>query len=718
MRMEESGPRNLVRDAVIGSVVQSGIIQGNVTIYQAGSVSLIPRQLPRTAARFVARADELAELDAIFRDSRGAGVPGLALVVGSGGVGKSMLAVVWGSCRAEEFPDGQLYVDMRGFSAGAALSTEQALGGFLRAFGVSADRVPVELAEQAAMFRSVTADRRVLVVVDNVLSAAQVRPLLPASEGSMVIVTTRLRLSGLRSVGGVLVEVNPLSIQQAVDLLSGFVGERRMRAEHVEVRELAALCGRLPIALQVVGTRLSARPRHRVARVVSELVDERQRLTRLSTDEEVSVHSIFDLSYQALPPEVACVYRLVSAHPGADFSAGVAAAAAGVAITEAEARLLTLVDASLLEEVDEDRYRFHDLVRLHALARAETHHEHVAAAVRIGKWFLHQVTRANLVVIPMRWRVSPVAAEHVGDSPAFPSGREALDWLDSELANVLAVLDNAADRGWNRLAWQLCEALWELFLHRKHYGQWITSHRVGIDAAVRCGDEIAESRLRCQLARAYLELRLFDDAERECLTAASLARRQGDRHNESVALDQLGMVAQGCGETDQALAWFEQSLAIERELGIARGVAQRHRRIGETLLGAGLDAEAAKHLREAHQMMADLSDSKDVAKIEISLARIEARAGRTTVARQSLARALVVLRESGSAAYQIDVLIALAEVGQDDGDLTAARGHLTEALALAREIGGPHFDRVQARLADLDSVQDVGAEPERPRQAD
>jgi tetratricopeptide (TPR) repeat protein len=569
----------------------------------------------------------------------------------------------------------------------------------LRALGVAPERVPPDLAEQAALFRTTTAGRRLLVVLDNAFSAAQVRPLIPASASCTVVVTSRLRLDGLVSEGARFLDLAPLSQPHAVELVVRAVGRTRVAGELDEVAELASLCGRLPIALRVVASRLASRPRWQVARVVAELGDERSRLRRLSTEGDAPVSTMFDWSYRALPETAAKLYRLLSEFPGASF--GVDVAAAATELPEPADGLQVLVDASLLEEVDAVSYRFHDLVRLHA--RAQRDEDRAEVVPRVAAWYLHAMTRANMVVIPIRWRVSPVCEQYRNTPPAFGSGQAALDWADEQLRNVLAVLGEAHAQRHDEVTWQLCEALWELLLHRKHFPEWLRSHEVGITAAQRCRNAVAESRLRCQLGRAYLDLGRFEAAERECVGALELARGAGSRHNESVALDQLGTAAQGRGDIPAAIEFYTGSLAIEAELGIDRGIAQRHRRIGEVLAKAARDGEAADHLELARRMFADLGDEKDEAKVLVGLARLDARGGDVRSATRRLGRARTVLAESGSPFYQADVLVGFADVAEYDDDPAAARGHLAEALQLYEQVGGPQVDRIRARLRRYDA---------------
>lgn len=703
---EHRGIRNVADGTITGPFVQAGVIHGGITVHNPSESLPVPRQLPPSPPNFTNRSTEAAILDAVLHSAAEyPGAPKLAVLVGAGGVGKSALAIWWGTNNADNFADGQLYADLRGFSVDDTVLPEETLARFLRDLGVPPARVPVELAELTALYRSVTSGRRLLVVLDNAFSAAQVRPLLPTSGDSMVLVTSRLRLGGLHNEGAVFVDLTPLPHEDAVDMLAHSLGRTRVVEQMRQVGELVSLCGRLPIAIRVVGARLASRPKWRVDRLVTELADEQQRLARLSIGDDVSVRAAFDLSYQALDDTHARLYRLTSLHPGPFFSAEMAASAADIPVPKAETGLQELVDASLVEEIGDDTYRYHDLVKLHGKAYAETQDKEPDGPLRrIADWLLRQVTRANMVVIPNRWRVSQVWQRVRDTPPMFSKGSDAVEWLDTQLPNVIAVLNEAAKRGWDELAWQLCESLWELLLHRKHYQIWLSSHEVGVHAAHRCGDVVAESRLRCQLGRAYLDLHDFDAAERECRTASDLARAAGSRLNESVAVNQLGLAAQGRGDIDTAIGFFEESLAIETELGIERGVALRHRRIGEALAQARRDDEAAVRLTRAREMFAELSDEKDEAKTLVALARIAARQSRPDLATRQLREALTVLRSSGSAVYHAEVLIALAEVSRDNDDPATARSHLLEALELSRLPGGPLPERIAALLAELPST--------------
>ncbi|WP_410570433.1 ATP-binding protein [Amycolatopsis sp. cmx-4-61] len=673
-----------------------------------------PRQLPPVPVHFIRGTDELARLDTLVtgQDGEPQERASVAVVVGPGGIGKTALAVTWASKHAHRFPDGQLYADLRGFSSDSALPPQEVLGRFLRALGVAPEQVPATLDEQVGLYRTLTAGRRLLLVVvlDNAVSADQVRPLIPTSAGCVVVVTSRLRLDGLVADGAQYVAVPPLTQPDAVALLARLVGDGRADSERASLEQLAELCGRFPVTLRVAAACLATRRRWTVWRLVAQLRREQSRLAALGrlSGEADPVTVTFDWSYHALPPDVAAVYRLLAEIPGPEFGIELAAAVVQLADQEMDVALQVLVDASLLEEVDNDRYRFHDLVRLHARAQHDPQRDEVVA--RAAAWYLRQMTRANLVIIPQRWRVSPVA-DHLRDEPAhFASDGAALNWLARELPSVLAILEEAVADRHDEVSWQLCEALWELLLYRKHYPEWLRSHALGITAARRCSNQVAESRLRYQLGRARLDLGQWDLAEQETQAAVELACAASDRRNESAALQQLGVIALARGETDPAIALITTSLDIEAELGIDRGVASRHLLIGDALQRARRDAEARHHLLIALRMLTAIEDDKGQARAAVRLAQIDARAGRHTLAEQRLTQARRVLSRTGSRTYESEVLIASAAVAEEAGDLDRARSHLTEAINLLQELGGAALDRAQAALHALDHADEPDTE--------
>ena len=319
---------------------------------------------------FTDRHRELGDLDQWLLDRPDHRTNRVMVITGTAGVGKTALARRWLHSLGDRFPDGELCADLRGYGADGPKAPGEILGQFLRVLGVPSERVPGSLDEQTALYRSLTASRRMLVLLDDAASTTQVRPLLPGSSDTVVVVTSRRRLGGLLAAGAALLPLGPLREPAAVELLARFIGTKRVGAERAAARALVQLCGCLPIALSVAAARLVARPRSRIASMVVELRGEQRRLEALSV-EDVSVRAAFDLSYQTLPADAARLYRTVGLLPGADFNRAVVAAAADLPIEEADRQVGMLVDASMLEERGEDSFGLHDLLHLHARLQAE-----------------------------------------------------------------------------------------------------------------------------------------------------------------------------------------------------------------------------------------------------------------------------------------------------------------------------------------------------------
>lgn len=685
------------------SGVRAGAIHGDVHVHQnvAQQTWVSPRQLRSSPAHFTDREAELAELESIVANSRDRSGPALAVISGAGGVGKSALALRWLHATIDRFPDGQLYVDLGSENTEGPVLLSSVLGRFLRAFGVAGDRVPADVGEAAALFRSMTADKRVAVLVENAVSAAQVRTLLPASSASVVVVASRWRLGGLAMDGAGFVSLVPLAARAGAEMLARTVGDSRVSREPDAVVRLVELCGGLPIALSIAGARLTMRPQWPVARVVRDLADEQRRLLVLSVDQDVSMYGVFDLSYQGLSARSARAYRRLGLCPGSHFDVEVAAAALASPVEEADELLDSLVDASLVEVSGTDRYQFHDLVRLHARQCAEQ--EDTAAdrndVVRgVLRHRLSAVVAADRVVMPLEWRLGPSYQHGEVGPPAFTAAEEALDSIEAELPNLMAALRAGAHYGLHELVWQLCEAMWSLFLYRKHFPDWISAYELGADAAGRCGDDAAKSRMHHHLGLAFHNLRRSGEAVEQGVAALTAARAAGHELAESTALGLVGMANRARGRYDEALDVLWQAVELDRRAGLRRNEALAHRRLGQTLVEAGRIDEAVVELRLAREQAAALPDAHVESNIMVWLADALARAGRETEAVGLLRDAWDTLQSSGSNQYRAQVLMVWGEAAERLDDLSTARDRLALAHELYSEIGAPHVARVQAAL--------------------
>jgi tetratricopeptide (TPR) repeat protein len=690
---------------VFGSAIQAQVLHGDVYLGPPAPPMPSPRQLPAPPAHFTGRARELEDLDRIM--SLGGDVRPLTLAVltGAGGIGKTALASHWLHQVRDGYPDGQLYADLQGAGGGEPGRPADVLGRFLRALRVPPDRVPAELDELVPLYRSVTDGRRLIVLLDNAASAAQVRALLPGPGPSLAVVTTRRRLAGLALDGARFLGVGPLDEQAAVELLSRIVGGQA-RSQRDDALAVVRLCGLLPLAVCVSAARLAPHPDWPLRRIADELAGERDRLSALSIEGDVSVRAAFDLSYRALAPAAARAYRLLGLIPGPAFGTALAGAAIEVEAAEAAQTLDTLAEASLLAEEAEHRWRFHDLIRLHAReqAAAGAAADRRAAQARIVAWYLHMAVRADLTVIPGRWHLG-ADYEQARREPALFSGpAEALDWLESELPGLLATLQLAHRAGLHEQAWQLCEALWGLFVNRRPYQIWTEAHDLGLASARACGHQRAQARMYVHLGFACFCLGRHDPAREYFEHALALDRAERHLSGQATALENLGLVSLAVGDPAGALEYFGQARALLEQDGRLRGAALMTRRIGETHSSAGRHQEAADCLSDARRRFADLDDPYNEARTLTSLADSWLRAGQPAESGPLLHTALAMMTSLGSRFQQARIHVLLADTAARLGNAAAERDHLQHALAAYTAAGAaevaevPEAAQVRARL--------------------
>jgi tetratricopeptide (TPR) repeat protein len=715
-RPKESEARaaNSIAGDVTGTSLQTGTIHGGVHFHRSAGPqdNPVPRQLKPVPAHFTARADELAELERIAAADQERRGPVVAVISGQGGVGKSALALRWLHDVAHRFPDGQLYTDLTSDVSSTPALLTSVLSRFLRAFGVTGERIPVDIGEAAALFRSLTAGKRVSMLVDNPTSAAQVRVLLPASPLSVVVVASRWRLGGLAMDGAGFLPLVPLPRTAGAEMLARTVGRARVAREPEAVTRLVELCGGLPIALSIAGARLTTRPAWPLARVVRELTDEQRRLSALSMERDLSVTSVFDLSYDGLSAQEALAYRRLGLHPGPFFTVDAAAAVLDTSADGAMDLLDTLVNASLLDMTDVDAYRFHDLVRLHARERAireDTEIDRVSLLERTLRYYLRFAATADQVVSPLDRRIGPVFQEPASDETTYPNAEAALSAMEDELPNLLAVLRAGAHLGLDELVWQVCEAMWSLFLRRKHFADWIATYQLGIAAATRCGNDAARSRMHRRLGIAFHNLDRADDAVAEGMAAVTAARAAGDIGTETEALQLVGMANRSRGRLAEAMAALRESIMLAGD-GLPRHEALSRRLLGQALIAVHRPEEAVVELRRARELAAGLSDDHVAANISVWLADALARAGQGPEAIGLLQDAWPTLRESGSSQHKAQLFMVWGWTAERLDDLASARDLLAKAHDLYAEIGAPHarrvrtdLDRVEARIAALAS---------------
>ncbi|MCX5365530.1 ATP-binding protein [Streptomyces sp. NBC_00124] len=643
-----------------------------------------PRQLLPVPAHFTDRVEEQAALDELFRMRADGGDPQPLIVInGPAGIGKTTLASRWLRTHSSAFPDGQLYADLRGHVANGPAGPGEILGQFLRAFGAPA--VPGDLAEQASLWRSVTADLRIAVMLDNAFTAAQIRPLLPGGPGGLVVVTSRHRLTGLGMDGAEFHRLRSLGVTAGVELFIRGVGENRVAGELSAVREVVSLCAGLPLAVCLASARLAARPGQPVTALAEALTPDEGRLTLLEVEGEGTVQNALDASYAVLSPQSAQLYRALGLLPMPTFDARTAAAACAQSPAWAERQLDELVEANVLEDIGPDTYRFHDLVRVHAHDCASTT-ETASACERIQRrvadWYLNTATEAQRRITPIQFTLPRTYAHPPQLTLPFTDDIAALGWLDARRLHLMAVLRMAAERGWHATAWQLVDAMWPLFLRLRHYDLWIEAHRIGLDAARNDGHREAERQMLNSGAIGLSAAHRTAEAVEWYAASLRAAREAGDRRDEGQALLGLG----GCyiqeGRLADAVPDLDRAVETWAECGYPRGVALARILLGEVALAEQDLGRAVTCFTLARDGLLAVSDPHDAARALAFLGRTHARGGDHTQGVSQMREALETFTSSGAAHWQARTLEMLGDSAQEWGDDAAAGDFRAQALAL------------------------------------
>lgn len=566
-------PDGRVHSEMSGSasdLVQARDVHGGIHFHRGHPASPVPRQLPWSQGVFVNRDAELAALDALLSDES----PGLGVIVGMAGVGKTSLALRWSQRNRDRFPDGQLYANLHGYDQDLPVSPATVLERFLLALGVPRGMVPNDTDEAAALYRSAVADRRMLILLDNAAEADQVRPLLPGPGECAVLVTSRDRMSGLVARDGARrIVLNVLSEPDAVDLLESVTRAERPADAPAWIAELARLCARLPIALRVAAEHSLRRPWMSLETLTAELRGESALWRRLTVEEggagEMSAaRSVFAWSYRALPERAARLFRILSSHPGPDFAGAAAAALAGMDMSLLA--LDVLVGAHLLEQRAPDRYQFHDLVRSYAMDQARQEEEPGNlrnATRRVLTWYMRSADAAQTWINPNEAHVVIEAGDDDPAPAAFGSYDEAVRWFERERGNLVAAVRSAERQSMHEITWKLAVVLRGLYMEFNPFDDWIATSQAGLRAAEALGDRSASAELLESLGMVRTQLHQLDHGADDLRRALELRRQAADRPGAALTLNSLGLVLLRRHHLDEARMAFEECLGIYDELG-------------------------------------------------------------------------------------------------------------------------------------------------------
>jgi len=527
----------------------------------------VPAQLPADVYGFAGRSEQLARLDALLASDEQPTAVVISAVSGTAGVGKTALAVHWAHRVRDQFPDGQLYVNLRGFDpTGQVMAPAEAVRGFLDALGVPAERIPPSLHAQTALYRSLLAGKRMLVVLDNARDAEQARPLLPGSPTALALVTSRRRLTGLVAAEG----AHPLTLDlltagEARELLARRLGAGRIAAEPQAVKQIITVCEGLPLALTIAAARAN-QSGFPLAALAAELAEAGGRLDALTADDPVSeVRAVFSWSYTALTPGAARLFRLLGLQRGPEISAAAAASLAGLPRRQTRGLLAELTGASLVAERAPGRFAFHDLLRAYAADLAHTVDPDDQCRAGVGRLldhYLHTGHAADRLLDPHRDPIGlPVPSPAPGVTPErLADLGQALAWLAAELPVLLAAVRQSVDGGFDTHTWQLAWAL-DTFLDRQ--GHWqgnAVTWQAALEAARRFGDPAAQALAHRRLARADTRLGRYQDAHTHHLHALDLSAQTGDRVGQAHAHQNLAFLWERQGQSDRALDHAQQAL--------------------------------------------------------------------------------------------------------------------------------------------------------------
>ena len=688
-----------------------------------GMATPVPAQLPLDAPGFSGRHEELGILQAMLpAKSAGSGeaesgqtVP-IVVISGTAGTGKTALAIRFGRHVAKRFPSGQLYVNLRGLDpATPPMESAEALRFFLDALGVPPYRIPADTQGRSALFRSMLDGKRMLIVLDNARNVAQVRPLLPGSPGSLVVVTSRNEMTGLVAAeGAVPVTLDVLSYAEAREMLVRRLGQDRAAAEPGAADEIISSCARLPLALAIAAGRAAGRSKRPLTELAAELRDARNRLDALAADDTVTnLRAVLSWSYDQLSEPAARMFRLFGVHPGPDISLSAAASLAGMARADAGAALRELTRTHMIAEYLPARFTFHDLLRAYAADQAERHDsdlERRAAVHRVLDHYLHTAMTASLRFSPGR---SPLqlADPQPGVLPADVADKDqAMAWFEAEVPVLLALIGHAGAHGFDTHAWQTPWTLSPFFSRRGRWRDYAVTQQTALAAARRLDDPLAQAHAHYLLGHAQAEMGDYAAADPNVRQALDMFRKLGDRANEAVVLNGLAGMLEKQERYPEALAVALDALRMLKAVGHWWTQAILENGVGWLYAHLGQYDRALTHCQRALSLHRDSGHRGGTADTLDSLGYVYLHLGDIAQAKAHYTKAIEAYREIGAPFGEGNSLAGLGDALLAGGDLGAAEAAWREAVAILDRLPHPLADEVRARLRALDGQHGHGRE--------
>jgi DNA-binding SARP family transcriptional activator/tetratricopeptide (TPR) repeat protein len=716
-------------------------------------VTPVPAQLPLDAAGFAGRHEELSMLHAMLpakpagtgagtgsgdgtgsRSGTGSGAgtvtgtadgggegPGeadpdqtvpIVVISGAAGTGKTALAIRFGRQVARRFPDGQLYLNLRGLDPSTPpMESAEALRFFLDALGVPPHRIPADIQGRSALFRSLLDGRRMLIVLDNARNVAQVRPLLPGSPGCLVVVTGRNEMTGLVAAEGALpLTVDVLGDAEAHEMLARRLGRDRVAAEPGAADEIIEACAGLPLALSIAAGRAASRPKRPLTELAAELHDARGRLDALEVGDAVTnVRAVLSWSYDQLSEPAARMFRLLGVHPGPDISLSAAASLAGMARPEAGAALRELTRTHMVAEYLSARFTFHDLLRAYAADQAERRDpepELRAAAHRVLDHYLHTAMAAARRFSPLRSQLQ-LTTPQPGVLPADVVDKDqAMAWFDAEVPVLLALIAYADANGFDTYAWQIPWTLGPFFNRRGRWRDYIASQETALAAARRLGDTLALAHAHHLLGHVQSQVGEYDAADPNFRKALDLFRELGDRGNEAVVLNGLAGMLEKQERYQEALAVELDALRMLKAVGHWWTQATLENGVGWLYAHLGQYDRALTHCQRALSLHRDSGHRGGTADTLDSLGYVYLHLGDMAQAKAHYTRAIEAYREIGSPFGEGNSLAGLGDALLAEGDAKAAERAWHQSVDILDRLPHPLADEVRARLRGLQPDSD------------